>query len=81
MVLGLKYRVPTESVCSLLSPEHRNYYHYRNPRSPYDKDRSPVWYVQKLCQPYCEPVHHPPIFALGVHGIRRIKRFNAFALL
>src|SRR6476659_3268966 len=57
-----------------LSPEHHNYpnyYHHRNPRSPYDIDRSPVWYVQKLCHHYCEPVNHPPRFALSLHGVRR----------
>src|SRR4029434_5657617 len=67
-----------------LSPEHHNYpnyYHHRNPRSPYDIDRSPVWYVQKLCHHYCEPVNHPPRFALSVHGVRRVGRFNALALL
>jgi hypothetical protein len=43
-----------------LSPEQHNYpnyYHHRNPRSPYDIDRSPAWYVQKLCHHYCEPVN------------------------
>jgi hypothetical protein len=41
-----------------LSPEHHNhpnYHHYRDPRGPYDIDRSPVWYAQKLCHHYCEP--------------------------
>jgi hypothetical protein len=74
MRLRLKYGFPTQPVCSLfLSPEHHNYpnyYHHRNPRSPYDIDRSSVWYVQKLCHHYCE-------FALSVHGIRRVGRFNA----
>jgi hypothetical protein len=67
-----------------LSPEHHNYpnyYHHRNPRSPYDIDRSPVWYVQKLCHHYCEPANHPPRFALSFHGVRRVGRFNALALL
>jgi hypothetical protein len=67
-----------------LSPEHHNYpnyYYHRNPRSPYDPDRSPVWYVQKLCHHYCEPANHPPRFALSVHGVRRVGRFNALALL
>jgi hypothetical protein len=67
-----------------LSPEHHNYpnyYHHRNPRSPYDPDRSPVWYVQKLCHHYCEPANHPPRFALSLHGVRRVGRFNALALL
>jgi hypothetical protein len=56
-----------------LSPEHHNYpnyYHHRNPRSPYDIDRSPVWYVQKLCHHYCEPTNHPPRFALSLHGVQ-----------
>jgi hypothetical protein len=67
-----------------LSPEHHNYpnyYHHRNPRSPYDIDRSPVWYVQKLCHHYCEPANPPPRFALSFHGVRRVGRFNALALL
>ena len=56
-----------------LSPEHHNYpnyYHHRNPRSPYDIDRSPVWYVQKLCHHYCEPANPPPRFAFSLHGVR-----------
>ena len=58
-----------------LSPEHHNYpnyYHHRDPRSPYDIDRSPVWYVQKPCDHYCEPAYHPPRFALSFHGVRRV---------
>jgi hypothetical protein len=74
--LRLNYEFLRQPVCSLfLSPEHHNYpnyYHHRNPRSPYDPDRSPVWYVQKLCHHYCEPVNHPLRFALSVHGIRRL---------
>ena len=58
--------------------DYPNYYHHRNPRSPYDIDRSPVWYVQKLCHHYCEPANHPPRFALSLHGVRRAGRFNAF---
>ena len=57
-----------------LSPEHHNYpnyYYHRHPRSPYDIDRSPVWYVQKLCHHFCEPANRPPRFALSLHGVRR----------
>ena len=83
--LRLNYEFPKAAgLFPFLSPEHHNYpnyYHHRNPRSPYDIDRSPVWYVQKLCHHYCEPANHPPRFALSLHGVRRVGRFNALALL
>jgi hypothetical protein len=78
------YTFKAAGLFPFLSPEHHNYpnyYHHRNPRSPYDIDRSPVWYVQKLCHHYCEPANHPPRFALSLHGVRRVGRFNALALL
>jgi hypothetical protein len=83
--LRLNYEFPKAAgLFPFLSPEHHNYpnyYHHRNPRSPYDIDRSPVWYVQKLCHHYCELANHPPRFALSLHGVRRVGRFNALALL
>jgi len=73
---------PESSTAAFLSPEHHNYpnyYHHRNPRSPYDPDRSPVWYVQKLCHHYCEPANPPPRFALSLHEVRRLGDLRSSA--